>query len=219
MCLRIPIRRSLFHGNLEQLGSNASAGHNVKFSGGTWHRIKIRERGPSRGIIQKCEFHEHSPCARRFEEKSHEETSKQESWFRKAAWDLAKNIYKLRNKDEATFYSPVEIQALVLVSKSPEERVFFGHSGLYMHMLGNRDLSSDEMDTLRRSTSPITVVPANGEVQTKRGSTSICSRSWPVRDCNYSDETPAVLSLGKLCKEYGYSYEWVQRSRITVGPK
>ena len=105
MCLRIPIRRSLFHGNLEQLGSNASAGHNVKFSGGTWHQINIRERGPSRGIIQKCEPHEHSPCARRFEEKSHEETSKQESWFRKAAWDLAKNIYKLRNKDEATFYS------------------------------------------------------------------------------------------------------------------
>ena len=38
-----------------KLGSNASAGHNIKFSGGTWHQIKIRERkGPCRGIIQKC---------------------------------------------------------------------------------------------------------------------------------------------------------------------
>ena len=60
----------------------------------------------------------------------------------------------------------MEIQALVLDSKSPEERMFVVHSGLSMHMPGNRDFSSDEMDTLRRSTSPITVVTANGEVQT-----------------------------------------------------
>ena len=50
---------------------------------------------PSRGIIQKCEPHERSLCAPRFEERSHEETSKQESWSRRAAWDLAKDIYKL----------------------------------------------------------------------------------------------------------------------------
>ena len=32
--------------------------------------------------------------------------------------------------------------------------------------------------------------------------------------------TPAVLSLGKLCKDNGYSYEWVsQRSRATIDPK
>ena len=43
---------------LGELRLNASAGHTVKFSGSTWHRIKIRERkGPSRGIIPKCEPH------------------------------------------------------------------------------------------------------------------------------------------------------------------
>ena len=76
-----------------KMGSNASAGHTVKFPGGTSHQIKIRERkGPPRGVIQKCEPHEGNPCAPRFEERSHEETSRQESWGRKAAWDLAKNI-------------------------------------------------------------------------------------------------------------------------------
>ena len=35
-----------------------------------------------------------------------------------------------------------------------------------MHMLSKKDLSSDEMDTLRRSRNPTTVVTANGEVQT-----------------------------------------------------
>ena len=39
-------------------------------------------------------------------------------------------------------------------------------SGASMHMLSKKDLSSDEMDTLRRSRTPTTVVTANGEVQT-----------------------------------------------------
>ena len=39
----------------------SGANHAVK---GTWHQLKIRERrGPSRGIIQKCDPHEPSPCA------------------------------------------------------------------------------------------------------------------------------------------------------------
>ena len=65
---------------------------------------KNRERkGPSRGIIQKCEPHERSPCAPRFEERSQEETLHQERRARRAAWDLAKNIDKLKNAEKATF--------------------------------------------------------------------------------------------------------------------
>ena len=55
----------------------------------TWHQSKIREReGPSRGI-QKCAPRERSPCAPKFEDRSHEETLFQERFARKAAWDLA----------------------------------------------------------------------------------------------------------------------------------
>ena len=35
-----------------------------------------------------------------------------------------------------------------------------------MHMLSRKDLSSDELDTLRRSKNPTVMVTANGEVQT-----------------------------------------------------
>ena len=68
------------------------------------------------------------------------------------------------------------------------------------------------------------VVTAKGEVRTKRGSTSVRSRSWPLRDwCNYSmlDETPAVLSLGKLFEDHGYSHDWVsgQKPRLTPNGK
>ena len=67
--------------------------------------IKVRERkGPSRGMIPKCEPHERSFCAPKFGERSHEETLHQERCALRVAWDLAKHIYKLRNADKATFF-------------------------------------------------------------------------------------------------------------------
>ena len=110
-----------------KLGSNRT----VKFSKGTWHQIKIRERnGPSRGIIQKCAPHERSPCAPKFEERSHEETLHQERSARGVAWNMAKNIYKLKNADKATFHSPIENKLMpALTSKSTEKREFVVDSG------------------------------------------------------------------------------------------
>ena len=98
--------------------------HAVKFSKGTWHQHKIRERKvPSRGIIQECAPHERSPCAPQFEERTHEETLHQERYARKAAWNLAKNIYKLKNADKATFYTPIDATVMPApTSKRPEER-------------------------------------------------------------------------------------------------
>ena len=83
----------------------------------------------------------------------------------KAVWDLVREK-KLKAEDKATFYSPVETKAPVLVSTHTEER---------MHMLRKKDFNSDEMDTLRRSRTPTTVVTANGESANKRVSTSVCS--------------------------------------------
>ena len=38
---------------------------------GTWHHRKIRERkGPSQGVIQKCEPQERNPCAPKFEDRT-----------------------------------------------------------------------------------------------------------------------------------------------------
>ena len=60
--------------------------------------------------------------------------------------------------------------------------MFVFDSGAPMHLL--RRISSDELDTLRRSRNPTTVVTANGEVQTKQEA-----------QVYVHDETPAVLSL------------------------
>ena len=97
-------RKSILH-EPGKLGSKRT----VKFPFGIGYQIKIRERKcPLRGIIQKCAPHERSPCAPKFGERSHEETFHQERCARKAAWDLARNIYKLKNLDKTTFYTPIE---------------------------------------------------------------------------------------------------------------
>ena len=118
---------------LREEGSN----HTVKFSKGTWHHRKIRERkGPSRGVIQKCEPHEGNPCAAKFAERTQDETLHQERCARGVAWDLAASFYKVRSTDKATFYSPVEARATQTpTSTSPEEREFVVDSGASVHML------------------------------------------------------------------------------------
>ena len=137
-------RKSILRKN-EKLGSK----HAVKFSKSTWHQIKIRERkGPSRGIIQKCEPHERSSCAPGFEERSQEETLHQESCARRVAWDLVKNICKLKNADKALFCTSIEARVMPTpTSTSPVEREFAADSGASMHMLSKKDSSSAELES------------------------------------------------------------------------
>ena len=83
-----------------------------------------------------------------------------------------KNTYKLKEKDKATFYFPVEEWVLPAAStKEPEEGEFVVDSGASMRMVSQRDLNFVELETMRTSRSPTTVMTANGEVQTKEEAT------------------------------------------------
>ena len=73
-----------------------------------------------------------------------------------------------------------------------------------MHMISKKNLSDAEVDTLTKSCSPTIVITANGEVQTHEEAIEY------VKELDiFLENTPAVLSLGKLCDENGYSYEWI----------
>ena len=78
-----------------------------------------------------------------------------------------------------------------------------------MHMISKKDLSDAEMDTLTKSCSPTIVITANGEVQTHEEATVYVKELDIFLTMKVLDNTPAVLSLGKLCDEHGYSYEWI----------
>ena len=76
-------------------------------------------------------------------------------------------------------------------------------------MISKKDLSNAEMDTLTKSCSPTIVITANGEVQTHEEATVHVKELNIYLTMKVLDNTPAVLSLGKLCDENGYSYEWI----------
>ena len=78
-----------------------------------------------------------------------------------------------------------------------------------MHMISKKDLSDAEMDTLTKLCSPTIVITANGEVQTHEEATVYVKEFYIFLTMKVLENTPAVLSLGKLCDENGYSYEWI----------
>ena len=78
-----------------------------------------------------------------------------------------------------------------------------------MHMISKKDLNSAEMETLTKSCSLTIAITANGEVQTHEVATVYVKELDLFLTMKVLENTPAVLSLGKLCDGNGYSYEWI----------
>ena len=181
----------------------------VKFTKAIARHTKMRDQNPSLGYICPGEPHQRSPNAPKFEDRSQEETEWQEQGAREAAWKLAKSVFKLKEKNKATFFSPSENRCLPASTLKPEEREFVVDSGASMHMISKKDLSNAEMDTLTKSRSPTIVITANGEVQTHEEAIAYVKELDIFLTMKVLNNTPGVLSLGKFCDENGYSYEWI----------
>ena len=77
-----------------------------------------------------------------------------------------------------------------------------------MHILSRKDLNSAKLKTVKVSESPTTNVTANGEVQTKEDATVHVKELDLFVTVKLLEDTLAVLSLGKLCEDHGYSHHW-----------
>ena len=77
-----------------------------------------------------------------------------------------------------------------------------------MQMVCKRDLNSAELETMRISKSPTTVVTANGEVQTREEATVYVRELELFVTVMLLEDTRTVPSLGKLCESHGYNYHW-----------
>ena len=110
----------------------------VKFTKTIARHTKIRDQNPSLGIIRPGERHQRNPNAPKFEDRSQEETEWQEQGAREAAWKLAKSVFKLKEHQRATFFSPSENWCLPASNLKPEEREFIVDSGASMHMISKR---------------------------------------------------------------------------------
>ena len=199
-------RRSLFSGRAPTCRSQS----NVWNSQRLLHVIpKFLTKIFSLGYICLGEPHQRTPTLQKFEDRSQEETEWQEQGAREAAWKLAKSVLKLKEHERATFFSPSENRCLPASNLKPEEREFVVDTDTSMNMISKKDLNDAEMDTLTKSCSPTIVITANGEVQTHEEATVYVKELDIFLTMKVLEDTPAILSLGKLCNENGYSNEWI----------
>ena len=183
----------------------------VQFSKATLRLANIREcLGSSHGVIQIKNPHQRSPHVPTVEDRSQEQTERQKRCSRGDAWRMAKSILKLKEKGQSYFFSHllrfgVSQQPSAL---KPEERECVVHSGAPMHMLSRKDLNSAELETVRVAKSPTTAVASNGEVQSNYEATVYVKDLDSFVTVKLLEDTPAVLSLGKLSEDHGFPCEW-----------
>ena len=106
-------------------------------------------------------------------------------------------MFKLKEHERATFFSPSENRCLPASTLKPEEREFVVDSGASMR---KKDLSDAEMDTLTKSCSPTIVITANGEVETHEEATLYVKELDIFLTMKVLENTSAVLSLGKTLR-------------------
>ena len=107
----------------------------VQFATGTLRPVKFLERkGPSQGVIQRCEPHERSPYAPTFEDRIEEETFATRAMRRQRCVGNGKNIHKLIEKAKATFFSHSDFWCQPAPSSTePEERICCRFQSLNAH--------------------------------------------------------------------------------------
>ena len=147
---------------------------------GTTAKFGKRRRSIARNYAKKCEPQERNPCAPRFEERTQDETLQQERCARRVAWDLVRSVHKLKKTDKATV-------ALVMPAPSSKE------------VRGAKNSRSSPPGFLRRWSRPTERCKQNVAAQVYVHDLDLFVTVQIVAD------TLAVLSLGKLCEEHGYS--------------
>ena len=127
----------------------------------------------------------------------------------RSSMEAGQKCVKIKGEKQSNIFSNPENRCLPASTLQLEEREFVVDSGASMHMISKKDLTDAEMDTLTKSCSPTIVITANGEVQTHEEAIMYVKELDIFLTMKVLENTPAVLSLGKLCDENGYSYEWI----------
>ena len=145
---------------------------------------------PSLGMIGPNEPHQRNPNVPKFEDRSQKETEWQEQGARETAWKLAKSVLKLEEHESTTFFSPSENTCLPSPTTSikPEER----HRSPTDEVVQSYDNHNPQW-----------------RVQTHEEAIVYVKELDIFLTMKVLENTPAVLSLGELCDEHGYPYEWI----------
>ena len=107
------------------------------------------------------------------------------------------------------------------VLNETQGREFEVDSEASMHVLSRKDLNSADLEPIRVSSNPTTIITATGEVQTNEEATMYFHDLELFVTKQILEDTSAVLPLGKLCEDHGYSFEWTsgQKSHLIKNDK
>ena len=71
---------------------------------------------------------------------------------------ILRKYLQVQEFGKTTFYTPIEAKVMPApTSKRPEDREYVVDSGASVHMMSREELSSGEMDTVKRSRTPTVV--------------------------------------------------------------
>ena len=99
-------------------------------------------------------------------------------------------------------------------TKELEKREFVVDSGA--SMVSKKDLNSVELETMRTSRSPTTVMTTTTRCKPEK-KRRCTSSSWTSSSkLSFLKKLPAVLSLWKLCDDHGYTYHWISGQKPHV---
>ena len=109
------------------------------------------------------------------------------------------------NKD--TFFKPkFGSEATSRSGIDAEERGYCGFGRLFAH--DKVDLTPEERATITVSNKPTSIVTADSTIRTTEQATVNVKDLDMFVTVQLLKDSPALLSLGKLCEQHGYSYEW-----------
>ena len=205
--VRIWSRRSLSYGRAQTCRKQSSVSNSQK---AVVRHADIRDQNRSLGMICPGDPHQRNPNAPKKMRFGLKKRRKGKSGVPVKQRGGGPKCPDMKEKLKTTFISPFGELVVYLRPSTikPEAREFVVDSSASMHMIGEKVLNSAELETLKTSRSPTTVITANGQVQTNEEATVYVTELGIFLTMKVLEDSSAVLSLGKLCGEHGYSYEW-----------
>ena len=185
-------------------------------------QANIREKeGPSLGKIQVNILHQRSPYAIKFEDRSREETERTRAMCPKQGLEpCQKHIEAERERQNYILLAHGKVGIPGCVNKrGPKKKSLLSIPKQACTLIVNKNLNEAELEPVGVSKNPKVVMTASGEMPAKEEATVYVRELDLFLTVKLLENTPAVLSLGKLCEDHGLYLPLDQRSKTTTHQK
>jgi hypothetical protein len=144
-----------------------------------------------------------------------------EQWARSEAYRLHKEVHKIKELSDEEFFVTGSTggdsqRTIMSFSESDTYRNYIVDSGASFHLVSLDSLNAKEQATMKSDGKPIPITTANGEIKIQK-QVRVYVKELDIFVWAYVlDGDVAVLSLGMLCDDEGFTYSWVPNRPPTL---